>query len=81
MGRFDALVVRFPQRELEIRRHCTRDAHFRAICGDYEEAASALRRWQMTAGEGDPRITDYRSLLAELEVEILTRLGSTTALR
>jgi hypothetical protein len=35
----------------------------------------------MTAGEGDPRITDYRSLLAELEVEILTRLGSTTALR
>jgi hypothetical protein len=70
-----SIVARFPQRELDIRRRCSRDAHFRSVCVDYEEAAAALRHWQKVAKEGDRRVEEYRQFLGELEAEILAELG------
>jgi hypothetical protein len=78
MEEIRSIVARFPQRELEIRRRCSHDAHFRSVCADYEEAAMALRYWQERAREGaresDQRVSEYASLLGELEAEILSQL-------
>ncbi|MCF3935367.1 hypothetical protein L1787_18390 [Acuticoccus sp. M5D2P5] len=69
-----SIVERFPERELELYRRCARDARFRAVCADYEEASAALLRWQNVPATGPGRVDEYRHLLAELEVEILAQL-------
>ena len=74
MEKIRSIVARFPQRELDIRRRCARDARFRAICADYEEAAAALRYWQRVGKEGDRRVAEYANFLGELEAEILAQL-------
>ena len=73
-----SIVARFPQRELDIRRRFVRDAHFRSICSDYEEASRALRHWQQAIKEGnreDQKAEEYNNLLVELEDEILAHLN------
>ncbi|MEK9283034.1 hypothetical protein MTR72_25965 [Bradyrhizobium sp. ISRA442] len=79
MEEFRSIVARFPQRELDIRRRFGRDASFRSICSDYEEATKALRHWQKTLEEADPerdrRVKEYNHLLVELEEEILAYLS------
>ncbi len=74
MEEIRSIVARFPQRELDIRRRCSRDARFRSVCMDYEEAAAALRHWQKAAGDGDRKIGEYTQFLGELEAEILAQL-------
>jgi hypothetical protein len=73
------IVGRLPQRELDIRRRFARDASFRAICSDYEEAAKARDHWQQAAKRGDltgeRKVEDYTDLLVELEQEILSHLS------
>lgn len=69
-----SIIARFPQRELEIRRRCTRDACFRSVCKDYEEAAKALRYWQQAGRDGERMVEEYMNFLGELEEEILDRL-------
>ncbi|WP_375166853.1 hypothetical protein [Bradyrhizobium sp. CCGB20] len=73
------IIDHFPQRELDIRRRFARDASFRAICADYEEAAKAQHHWQQAANQGDPtaarNVEDYTNLLIELEREILSHLN------
>ena len=71
-----SIVARFPQRELDIRRRYIRDAEFRSICEDYEEATDALHHWQEVTNEGDPRVEEYANFLGELEAEILTKLDN-----
>ncbi|WFU51146.1 hypothetical protein [Sinorhizobium terangae] len=63
------LVSRFPQHELLIHRLHARNADFMAICEDYSEALSALRRWEETPG-GETKVAEYRSFLKELEAEV-----------
>jgi hypothetical protein len=70
-----AVVTRFPLRELEIRRLCTRDPKFAEICEDYGEALQALRHWLGAGPTGATRAEDYRRILDELEAEILGILG------
>lgn len=74
-----SIVARFPQRELEIRRCFARDAQFRAVCADHEEATRAHRHWLHAAKGGDPeasrKAADYERLIDELEQEALTYLG------
>jgi hypothetical protein len=70
-----SVVARFPQRELDIRRRCVRDAQFRSVCADYEEAATALRYWEKGATEGDRKVEEYKNFLGELEAEILAQLN------
>jgi len=79
MENLRSIVARFPRRELDIRRRFIRDAQFRAICADYEEAMRALRHWQQAARDGDPEgnrnAADYEHLVAELEQEVLAHLN------
>jgi hypothetical protein len=83
MEEIRSIVARFPRCELEIRRRCARDPHFRSICADHQEAASALRYWQKAAKEearkkeGDRKVDEYTQFLGELESEILAQLEST----
>jgi hypothetical protein len=85
MEEIRSIVVRFPQRELDIRRRCARDTHFKSICQDYEEAARALRYWQKAAQAGDRKkeadrkVEEYGSFLGELEAEILAHLDRVTS--
>lgn len=68
-----SLAACFPGRELEIHRLQTQDADFRGICDDYDEALTALRRWE-GAERDDARAEEYRQLTAELAAEILSIL-------
>lgn len=74
MEEIRSIVARFPERELEIRRRCSHDPHFRSVCRDYEEAAVALRHWQGAAKEDDRKVEEYTQFLGELETEILMQL-------
>ena len=74
MDAMHAILDRFPMRALEILRRSQRDPRFRSICGDYAEAASALRHWAGVAGDLHPTTREYRSFVGELEVEILRHL-------
>ncbi|MCK1740492.1 hypothetical protein IVA80_06330 [Bradyrhizobium sp. 139] len=73
------IIERLPRRELDIRRNFARDASFRAICSDFEEAAKARDHWQQAVLRGDPtgerKVEDYTDLLVELEQEILSHLN------
>jgi tRNA U55 pseudouridine synthase TruB len=76
-----SILARFPERELDIRRRCGRDAYFRSICTDYEEASRAHNYWQNIAQEGDRKkeadrnVEEYANFLGELEMEILAHLN------
>lgn len=74
-----SILARFPRRELEIRRRFVRDARFRSVCEDHEEATRALHHWQFAAEKGDPeaarKLADYEQLVTELEQEALTYLN------
>jgi hypothetical protein len=69
-----ALLRRFPDRELAIRRLHRSDPRFRSVCDDYEEAAAALHRWAGTKSDG-AEIVDYRRLCTDLETEILSLMS------
>ena len=68
MPALSSLIERFPRHELAIHRLYSRDAAFRAICGDHEMALAALHRW--VAAGVDDRVREYRELVAEIETEI-----------
>jgi hypothetical protein len=70
-----SIVARYPQHEFRICRRCAQDPHFQSICADYEEAATALRKWQKAAGDSDRMVAEYASFVGELEAEILEQLN------
>ncbi|MXN64904.1 hypothetical protein GR183_08290 [Stappia sp. GBMRC 2046] len=74
MKEIHSIVVRFPQREFEIRKRCAEDAHFKSVCEDYGEAAIALRYWQAASTTGNDKVAEYVNFVGELEAEILTLL-------
>ncbi|MER2507876.1 hypothetical protein [Amaricoccus sp.] len=71
------VLSQFPSAELAIHRFYARDADFRSICDDYEEALAALRHWQGDAA----RATDFQRLATELESEIAAFLDEHGAAR
>lgn len=75
MEQFRSIIERLPQRELDIRRRYGRDAQFRTVCADYEEAAAAFRHWRGLAEQAGGKAEEYTGILQELEAEILSRLG------
>jgi len=68
------LLARFPDRELAIHRLLARDARFRELCEDFEDASKALQHWEAAGSGGEAKAGDYRALVAELEGELLARL-------
>jgi hypothetical protein len=70
-----AIVGRFPEQELAIRRICSRDPEFLGVCEDYDDAATALRHWQAAGEAYAGRADEYRHLLGEFEEEVLQGLA------
>ncbi len=72
------VLERFPERALVIREVFLRDESFRSVCEDYALACDCLARFQaLSDAQRRTEISDYRSLIAELETEIaaLLRVG------
>ena len=68
------LLSRFANLKSEIRHGALRDAHFRALCEDYEAAAAALEFWTNSADRRrSERQREYLELIARLEDEIVAR--------
>jgi hypothetical protein len=78
LAQIRALMERVPTRELEVRRRYAKDAEFRSICDDYEEAQRVLRHWQLVE-RNEARAEEYRRLTNELETEILALLDAARA--
>jgi hypothetical protein len=70
-----AIVERFPEQELAIRRLCNRDPGFLGSCEDYEVAATALSHWEGAGDAYTARADEYRQLLVEIEDEVLQGLA------
>ena len=70
-----AIVGRFPEQELAIRRICSRDPEFLGVCEDYDDAAAALSHWQAAGEAYSARADEYRQLLGEFEEEVLHGLA------
>lgn len=74
------ITARFPLREYEIYRLCLQSPRFKAICADYELAATALRRWQNiereadNKGRSDGKAHEYNAFIRELAHEIREEL-------
>jgi hypothetical protein len=68
------VVARFSLEKHEVEKHYQRDECFRSICRDYVDACAALQSWQQKAGKDDRRTLDYRRLVDELELELLSNL-------
>ena len=70
MKEIEPSASQFPRHELAIRRLYARDATFREICEDYDQALCALRYRRSAASSSGPRVEQYRELVNELEGEI-----------
>lgn len=70
MAKLVEVFNRFPEHELVIHRLCGQEPDFMGVCEDYEEAVTALRRWE-EAGPGHVgRADEYRVILGEIEADI-----------
>lgn len=70
MSDLKLVISRFPKHELAIRRLFQADLEFREACEDYASVDRAQERWR-----DDRRKSEhYRTLIRELEEEILERL-------
>jgi hypothetical protein len=83
MQAIDGVVGRFPEHELAIRRRCANDATFRSICADHVEATRALAYWRSARPFSNATISQYGTLVRELEGEIarLLREAETSAFK
>jgi hypothetical protein len=68
-----ALVLhRFPPQAPAVRRLALQDPEFRGLCEDYALAAASLAGFEARADAPErPEVAEYRTVLAELEAEIL----------
>ena len=69
------ILDRLPQHAAAIRERMMIDWEFRALCADYGDALEALRRWEASDDRRHNRVEEFRTLLAELEQEIVRELG------
>ena len=64
-------AARFPEAAARLRRLALADPGFRDLCEDYGLAKESLARFEARPDAAErPEITEYRSLIAELECEI-----------
>ncbi len=73
---------RFPDKSENIALLMTKDPDFRAICEDYRDCIHALRHWdQSQEPEAETRVNEYRTLIGELEDEIVEALATVSSQR
>ena len=64
-------VARFPAAAARLRRLALADPGFRELCEEYGLARQSLARFEALPDAAErPEVTDYRSVIAELEGEI-----------
>jgi hypothetical protein len=64
-------VARFPDAAVILRRLALADREFREICVEYQLALACLAGFEARPDAGErPEVEDYRTVIAELEVEI-----------
>lgn len=69
------VLDRFPDDAKLVRRLSVESEAFRGMCEDYALARTTLAQLEALAQEGEhPRISDYRTLVEDLEKEIVNAL-------
>jgi hypothetical protein len=71
------LLKRFPYLEKAIGDKLDASREFRDLCRDYVDAVEALNRWEDSASltpETRDRIVEYRTLVKNLEADLLLEL-------
>jgi hypothetical protein len=72
------LVARFPERAPEIRHSALSDPTFRDICDDLAIAIETLSSFEARSdAETCPEIPEYKTLIVELEAEVISYLART----
>jgi hypothetical protein len=72
-----AILNRFPDKHHLMIHRMTEDPEFYALCQDYEICLKALRYWTASNDpEASDRLVEYRTLVRELEAEIMDDLKS-----
>jgi len=68
---------RFPEKSETIAHFMEKDPEFRAICEDYDDCVHAWQYWaQSKEPQAETRVDEYRTLIKELENEIVEALDS-----
>lgn len=66
---------RFPEKSETIDFLMVEDPEFRTMCEDYDDCVNACRYWSHSKEpDAETRINEYRTLIQELENEILEAL-------
>ena len=72
----------FPEKNETINFLMAKDPEFRAICEDYDDCARACRYWAQSKDlEAETRVNEYRTLIKELENEIVEALVAVNSRR
>ena len=71
----DHIRKRFPEKSETIALLMAENPEFRAICEDYDDCFHAWQYWtQSKEPEAESRVNEYRTLIKELENEIVEAL-------
>ena len=70
------ILKQFPEKSHTISRLIEEDSEFLAMCEDYGACVEALQHWeQSTEPEAKTRVNEYRTLVRDLEEEIVQALA------
>jgi hypothetical protein len=70
------IIARLHQMRIQVGARTVLDGNFLTLCEDYDAAVEALKHWeQSSAGEAGVRADEYRTLISDLEKEILQEMG------
>ena len=70
------VLKRFPEHRHVLQRICRSNDEFLTLCEDYRLCKEALAYWNISDSNQAPlRVKEYRSLLKELEIEILMNMN------
>ena len=70
------VIKKFPEHKRVIQHLAEYKDEFLELCEDYRICKAALEHWNLSDSEGAPlRVNEYRSLLEELEHEILVNIN------
>ena len=72
--RMDRVLEQFPKWQSEIEQLHQENADFQEMCQDYEEVCSLVATWTAPADVYPATIEGYRTLLKDLEAEIMEAL-------
>jgi hypothetical protein len=70
------ILARLQELRVQTELRMLRDPRFRALCDDYGAAVDALEHWKRSSrAEAVQRVSEYQTLIADLEKEIFREIG------